>query len=308
MRPEFSVVVESYTHGEGSGLSRFRQSLGAAVAMVESAGDGEVLVADSSGDEELLELLARDFLTVRRIDALALGYDEAKAKAAREAQGRVVLYLDGDCLPADGWLEAHLRAFRAGAPATGGVTRYDGGFGGAVATLLDFGFLYPATDRPLGCYASNNCGFLRELLADAPMPDGPMRCRCFAHAQLLERRGTPVRLLPEARVRHERQPLLRERFRQGYDLVAACWTDPSLPDARLLRLGLGAAPVFYFRTVRLDLVRLRRNWRDFGLARWQAPVAAAVVPVLRLVDLAGIVRALAPGGRESRVGLTPLAR
>ncbi len=152
-----------------------------------------------------------------------LDYDGAKQKAAASARGVYVLFLDGDCLPAPGWLDHHLSPLRRGeAQATGGFTRYDGGYMAAVATVLDFGFLLPRGRRVLGCYASNNCGFKRDLLADVPIPAGPMRCRCFAHAQTLLRHGTPVTMVPEAAVRHEVQPFFRERYRQGYDAVAAC--------------------------------------------------------------------------------------
>jgi Glycosyl transferase family 2 len=301
---EVSVVVESFTYGEGAALDRVGIALRAATQMVDANGDGEVLVADSSGDPALARFLEREFPSVRRIDARGLGYDEAKLKCAYEARGRFVLYLDGDCIPEPGWLDHHLGALRAGAPATGGFTRYDGEFMGAVESVLDFGFLLPAASRPLGCYASNNSGFRREFLLETPPPEGPMRCRCFAHAQLLERRGTPVRMVPAARVRHERQPLLRERHRQGYDAVAACWTNPRLPESRFLRLGVLAAPVFYGRAVAYDWRRIRDGRRDLELAGWRAPAAAILAPILRLVDLAGMVRALAPGGRESRVGLT----
>jgi hypothetical protein len=301
---EVSVVVESFTHGEGSGLDRVGLALRAATDMVEAHGDGEVLVADSSGDPELGELLERAFPAARRVDARGHGYDEAKLKAAQEAQGRFVLYLDGDCIPEPGWLDHHVVALRAGAPATGGFTRYDGRFMGSVESVLDFGFLLPAEARPLGCYASNNVGFQRQVLLETPFPDGPMRCRCFAHAQLLERRGTPVQMVPAARVQHERQPLRKERFRQGYDAVAACWTDPCLPQSQLLRLGVLAAPGFYRRAVAYDWQRIRAGRRDLGLRGWRGPAALVLAPVLRLVDLAGMVRALAPGGRESGVGAT----
>lgn len=305
MELEVSVVVESFTHGEGSSLDRVWLALRAATEMVEANGDGEVLVADSSGDPALARLLEREFPAVRRIDALGLGYDEAKLKSAQESRGRFVVYLDGDCIPDSRWLDHHLDALRAGAHATGGFTRYDGEFMGAVESVLDFGFLLPAEPRPLGCYASNNVGFRREVLLEAPFPEGPMRCRCFAHAQLLQRRGTPVLMVPAARVRHERQPLFRERYRQGYDAVAACWTDPSLPDSSLLHRGVLAAPGFYRRAVAYDWRRIRAGRSDLGLTGWRSPAAAVLAPALRLVDLAGMVRALGPGGRRSRIGLTP---
>src|SRR5437763_5738714 len=101
-QPEVSVVVESYTHGEGSDLDRVTQALRAAVAMVDEHGAGEVLVADSSADPALAELLERAFSGVRHVDAAGLGYDEAKLLAAQETRGKYVLYLDGDCIPSEG--------------------------------------------------------------------------------------------------------------------------------------------------------------------------------------------------------------
>jgi hypothetical protein len=300
VEPNVSVVVESYTHGEGSSLERVTLALEAATTMAEM---GEVLVADSSGDPALAELLRERFPSARRIDAVGLGYDDAKMKAAREARGEFVLYLDGDCIPAPGWLEHHLAALRGGANATGGFTRYDGAFLGAVESILDFGFMLPARHRVLDCYAFNNSGFRREVLLATPLPAGPLRCRCYPHAQLLNRSGSPVQMVPEARVRHERQPFFRERYRQGYDMVAAGWADPTLREGRLARIGLAAAPLFYGRAVANDLRRLVAGRRDLGLQLWQVPAAAALLPVMRLVDLAGVVRALAPGGRESGVGL-----
>ena len=299
---EVSVVVESYTHGEGSGLDRVTQALRATTSMVDQHGAGEVLVADSSADPELANLLGREFPHVRRVNAAGLGYDEAKLLAAEQARGTYVLYLDGDCIPSDGWLEHHLAALRSGRAATGGFTRYDGGFLGAIGSVLDFGFLLPVEPRVLACYAFNNSGFRRDVMLDAPPPEGPMRCRCYAHAQRLRRRGLPVWLVPEARVRHERQPFFRERYRQGFDMVAARWVDPELAGTRLLRIGPLAAPIFYGHVIR-DWQRLVGSRRDLELEWWQIVPAAVLAALSRLVDLAGMVRALVPGGRDSGVGM-----
>ena len=307
MGPEVSVVVESYNHAEGSALERFTLALESAVGHVARHGNGEVLVADSSGDSELLELLESRFPQVRRIEGIGLGYDHAKMRAATEARGRFVIFLDGDCVPDAGWLERHVAALRSGADATSGLTRYEGGFMAALEGLMDFGYLLPEVSRPLPCYASNNTGFRRDILLETPVPHGPMRCCCYAHAQLLLRRGTPVRMAPGARATHERQAFFPERYRRGFDLVAACWVNPLLPETRLLRLSLLAAPFFYAREVFNDLRRLGAGYRELGIRSWQLPLAAVLLPILRLADLPGIVRALAPGGRESGIGLQPTA-
>jgi glycosyltransferase involved in cell wall biosynthesis len=300
---EVTVVLESYNLAEASSIERLRTALRAATSMVAEHGNGEVFVTDVTGDPDLAGLLQGEFPDARRVDALGLGYDAAKLRAAEEADSDVVLYLDGDCIPEPGWLEAHLEVFRAGAHATSGFTRYDGGWRGAIESVLDFGFLLPVSERALGCYGSNNAGFRRDTLLEEPQPDGPMRCRCYAHAQALLRRGTPVRMVPAARVRHERVPFVAERYRRGYDVVAACWVDPNLREARWIRAGVLAAPLLYSRAVIQDWRRLLSGWRDVELAPWQAAVSLPLFPFLRLIDAAGMIRALAPGGRTSGVGL-----
>jgi hypothetical protein len=307
-RPDVTVVVESYNLAEGSGLERFRLALRAAADMLEAHGNGELLVTDAAGDGTVAEVLEREFPAARRVDAQGLGYDEAKRRAAVEAESDFVVYLDGDCIPADGWLDAHLVALRSGAHATTGFTRYDGGWWGAIESVLDFGFVLPARERVAECYTSNNAGFRRSTLLAVPHPPGPMRCRCYAHAQELIKRGTPVRMVPGAQTYHERQSLVDERFRQGFDAVAACWVNPGLREAPLLRLGPLAAPLFYARAVLLDWWRVLAGRRELGLAPWQAVASLPAFPLLRLIDLAGMVRALAPGGRTSRVGLKAAAK
>jgi len=305
MSVEATVVVETFTLCETSSWERVEQTLAAAARMVEAHGDAELVVLDVTGEDEVAHRLGSSFAGARRVAAAGLSYDAAKGIAAQEARGTYIAYLDGDCLPErDDWLERHLEALRAGAVATGGFTRYEGGFRGALESVLDFGFMLPARPRTLACYASNNVAFRRDLVVEVPVPDGPMRCRCFAHSQTLLRRGTPVRYVPEARVRHERQPFVEERLRQGFDEVAALWTDPGLPLRPLLRLGPLALPPLYARAVLRDWQRLAAGRRDLGLSRAGAAVAAVLLPVARLVDAGGMLRALLPGGRTSRFVVT----
>jgi hypothetical protein len=292
--PEVTILVESFNHGEGSSLERLMATLRPAVAAARAHGSAEVLLADPVEDPELTSTLAREAPEVRRIGAPGGSYDEAKMKASAVGRGKYVVFLDGDCIPVEeGWLSAHLSALRAGAGASCGLTRYEGGFIQKVLSVMDFGFLLPPTEREVSCYASNNVGFERELLLSCPVPDGGMRCNCYAHAQELHRRGIPARLTPDAVVEHEAKPFWKERLRRGYDHVAAIWADPALPERPLLRLGPLAAPLFYAREVVLDLKRLVVGRRAVGLSRPSAVAALMVLPLLRLADLIGLTRALA---------------
>jgi hypothetical protein len=304
MNPEISIVVESYNFGEGSGLDRLSLALDQAVRMANEHGNTEVLMAETTGDTAVRQLMDNSYPQVQVIDAVGYSYDVAKMKASAAARAAFILFLDGDVIPSDGWMDAHLRVLRSdGVVGTTGFTRYDGGYMGSLSTVLDFGFLLPPAAKAVGCYAFNNTGFRKGVLQEIPIPEGPMRCGCFAHAQILERRGTPIQMVPEAVGVHELPPFFEERFRQGFDLVAACWVNPQLPEARLLSRGVFAAPFFYLRAVRRDHQRLRGAWRELGLTRTQAIAGLALLPFLRLVDLFGMARALLPGGQRSGVGL-----
>lgn len=300
--PDFTVVVETFNYQEGTSLDSVRTALRAASGLVAPGGGTEVILADVSGEAEISRLLAVEFPNVGYLDAVGLGYDEAKARAAENARGRYVVYLDCDCIPETGWFERITTPLRSGAAmATAGFAWYGDGFWLKLQWLLDFGFLLPRQDRAMGCYPSNNSAFVRELLLRIPEPDGPMRCRCYAHAQLLARMAAPVMLVADAVVTHEPPPFFRERLRQGYDMVAACWVDPGLHEARWLRYGIAAAPLFYRRRVELDWRALRKYGEQAALGPMQRAVAYPLIAISRLLDAIGMIGALAAGPAARRL-------
>ena len=109
-----------------------------------------------------------------------------------------------------------------------------------------------------------------------------------------------MQLVPEAIVHHELPPFLPERFRRGYEVVAACWTDPDLGDNRVLKLGPFAIPIFYGRDVALDVLRVVRGRREMSMTWWQVAAAVPLFPLFRLVDVAGMLKAVF-GGRPKRM-------
>jgi hypothetical protein len=290
---EATILVESYNHEEGSSLSRLFETLGPAVEIARANGSTEVVLADTSDDPELERRLAAEAPEVRRIPVAASHYDDAKLEAAAQSRGRFIVYLDGDCVPLDrGWLDAHLEALTAGSPASAGVTRYEGGFLQRILSVMDFGFLTGDAGEPVDCFASNNVGFDRWTLLGRPRPESAMRCTCYVQARELAADGAAPVLTPRARAAHEIKPFWKERVRRGHDQVAAVWTDPSLPERPLLRLGPLAAPLFYGRDLLVGWRRLSRHRRSFGLSAPGAAAAAALLPVLQLPDLIGLLRAL----------------
>jgi hypothetical protein len=299
---EFTIVVETHTFSEGGDWDRFRESLRSACS-IAAEGNGEVVVTDVSGLPELEIFLQREFPQLRRINAAGAGYDEAKMLAAHSAQGKFVLYLDGDCIPQPRWHQHMLSALRSSKTgACGGYTRYDGGFFAAICSVMDFGFFYPVIPKDLKCYASNNCGFTKEALEKVPMGESKLRCGCYYHAQHLMRKSVAIQLVPEAKVLHEMQPIIRERTRQGYDTVAACWQDPELPEARWLRAGIFSLPLFYTMQVALDWKRVWVGRNDLNLAFWQVALSFPLFALLRILDAIGMLRAFIVGREETAWG------
>ncbi len=305
--PEISIVTETFNLAEGQRIEPTRMALSFLSAIARSRGDVEIILADSMEPNLLVATLLAEFPHVRHVLKPGAGYEGIKNVAANAARGTYVVYLDSDCYPEKPeWLDALLQPLRQGiAQATAGVTRYRGdSMLHRVMEVLDFGFLIADRGETVGCYASNNCAFTRDLRVAVPAPDGPMRCTCYAHAQLLIRYGQPMRRVAEAVVVHELPPAFKERWRRGYDLVAACWIDPELPEARWLRYGVMAAPLLLWSNLRLDWHRLAavqkvNRWRNGRLA-----AARLLAITLRLVDLGGIYRALlfGPSSRWTAYG------
>ena len=300
---EFSIITESYNLLEGAKFESLRRSLEYATSTVERKGAGEVLLADVDGRPEIA-LLLKDFPLVRRVPCQGLSYDAAKNRAVEAACGEYIAFLDGDCIPEGAWLDALLGPLRSGASTmTCGYTSYAGGFWAAVQTVMDFGFLLPCKSRAVDCYPCNNWASRRTELLERPIPVEDLRCSCYPHAQAMARRGAPIAMAPTARVRHDLPPFWSERLRRGWDLVAVCWVDPVLAESRLLRLGFVALPAFYLGNLALDWKRLGSARRAVGMSRLQASFALGLMPLLRVIDVVGIARALwsgPPARTESR--------
>ncbi len=287
--PEFSIVIESYTLAEGGDLDRFRRALRTALSMLATTTKrGEVMVVDVTDGHSLAALLKDEFPEIRRVSAAGLGYDAAKMELAlQESCANYLLFLDGDCIAQSGWLENMLNELDSGTGAVGGYTLYDGGFFAKIMSVMDFGFFYPVSRRPLKCYASNNCAFSRATLLTQPVPRGNLRCNCYHHAQCLLRCDTPIYLIPSAKVLHEMQPVLRERTRQGYDIIAAGRGRFRIDGSSFAEVGSvsGASLVFAASSPRLAQ---DGSWAQKARALLLA--GGTVNPPLCLVSLVGFRR------------------
>ena len=271
--------------------------------MLPKDGSGEIFVLDVGHSSQLRKMIAADFPQVRTLSATDLTYDEAKSQVIKEAHGKYILFLDGDCLPQPNWHNHFLSALRKNpSQAYAGFTVYEGEWLAKMMTVMDFGFLLPRKRRVLPCYASNDCAFSKETLEKFPLPKVCIRNGCFYHAQVLARANIPFQLVPEASVLHQLPPIIRERSRQGFDTIGACWVDPKLPEAKWLKLGIFSIPLFYALNIFNDWRRTWAGHKDLELRFWQTLLSFPLFLFFRLIDVCGMFVAFTRGRREEAWG------
>lgn len=177
----------------------------------------EIIVVDSSSNEETVELLRR-WPEVRciRIVGARNNMPQARNAGIAQARGDVVAFIDDDCMVSDRWLSEMLAGYDA--PDVGGV-------GGRVvdSRLLTpresrVGVINPdgtlvrnfaspdASERDVDWLAGGNMSFTREALAASggfdPRYAGDNSYEEVDHAVRVTRAGYRLRFVPDASIVH----------------------------------------------------------------------------------------------------------
>lgn len=295
---EVSIVTEAFNLTEGQSAAALAKTVAVLLAITDGHADREVLFMDPSGDPEVRSRVPERF---RWIDGTGLGYDAQKTLGAQQARGRYVAYLDGDCEPAyEDWLECLLAPLRADtAEAVTGITIYDDVSNIGIAnTIIDFGYLWDNVGGVVGCYAGNNAAFVRELRCEIPPPEGRLRCECYSHTQLLAAHGIAIRCVSEALVLHALPDLAKERWRRGYDLAGACWSNPRLPETVWLAPGENNVRGLIEYHLRSDLFHLLNAPEILDVNDANRDAIWNEILKLRAMDAGGLSVALDEGERN----------
>jgi glycosyltransferase involved in cell wall biosynthesis len=259
--------------------------------------DVEVIVVDDGSTDATAAVAGAAGARV-----LVLGPTEGNPAAARNrgaavARGDVVTFLDSDCLPEPGWLEAIVRALGAGAQVVGGALDLPPGLPASARCDYYCGWYHVHSRRAGGVVSNHPPGNL-SLRRDAFLRTSGFVERhpiAYAHEELvlqaeLRRAGAAIHFEPAAVVFHRNRPgfgnLLRRNYRWGYSALEskaetgaarAAWLyrHPIL----LLLLSVPLAPA--------QAAYIVACWVRAG--RWEPVLFAPVVLAARVAYTAGFI-------------------
>jgi glycosyltransferase involved in cell wall biosynthesis len=262
----------------------------------------EVIVADDGSSDGTAGGAAACLPGARILRLTPRGSAAARAAALEVARGRRIAFLDADCVPDAGWLDAA----RRGEGIVMGRVRPAPCFRARLLHLLDFGEFLEDAPRELRNFALLNVAGPVAAFRLVTLPDVP-----HAHDRLwssrLLRAGHRIRFDPAQSALHvpplDARSLLRRHLSYARRFVAARRLDPLLPGARLLALGPVGAPLVAAGRLWRDLGRLVRARRALGIGR-SLPLYAAALAACRLIDAFAIAReCLRRRGREAAAGM-----
>lgn len=216
----FSIVIE-WENARLSELQRTHRMLESLAAQV-AALDGDrfglrqiVFLYDRHAVRRSLieEAVARKLTAVlapdqlRLVDTEGLGYYQLKNFGAGQCEGDVVVLLDSDVVPEDGWLEKILTPFRHPRAAVVAGTSYielESFYSKAVGLWWFFPLRSEGSGlRRVKRFWANNVAFRRSLFLATGFPNtSNFRGQCVLLAARLARQGIPIVERRDARVAH----------------------------------------------------------------------------------------------------------
>jgi hypothetical protein len=248
--------------------------------------------------------------TIQLIAAPGQRYYQQKNKGARLASGDILIFLDSDVIPDEGWLEAMLAAMDDTCVHVVGGEAYH-----ATETLHDKLFAafwgFPTRLPARGVYPhkhfyANNLAVRRETFLANPFPDAPAyRGQCSALAKSLRAQGITVYRQGDAAVSHPPPEAGRtfvvRAVCQGHDTI---YWKGRRPLGAVLSTNPVASLLRFVQHLATVVVKVTTRARTVGLGPLGALAAIGMGAAYYLCKLAGeVVAFFAPGVIRKRLSV-----
>ncbi|MGH9921160.1 MAG: glycosyltransferase family 2 protein [Nitrososphaerales archaeon] len=252
----------------------------------------EIIIVYNSNETEgfRVEQLIKEQLTpcnsmieLKIIPAPGLHYYELKNFGAKHTSANIIIFLDSDVIPEDGWLASLLESFQwPEVCIVGGHTYippenlYKKAYG-----LIHLDHSDQIQDGPLferEYFAANNVAFRREIFESCPFPDSAhIRSRHIIMVEKLQSKGLKIFYQPKSRTSHPAPNGLRHFINR-----AICDGHDRLIEYKRRSDSANSSSISnckqrYRRSLRQGFLRLRKRFRQAGLGPKDTVGAASIV-------------------------------
>ncbi len=266
--PDVSIVIPTY--GRPAGLTACLDG----IARLDHGRDSfEVIVVDDGGPDDLEPVLARfrDRITFRLVSQANRGPGAARNAGAAVAKGRLLVFIDDDCVPAEGWLSAMVQELGAhpdrllGGPVVNALP--DNHFSSSTQMIATYVSEYYAVGRAKErFFTTNNFALSAERFRDLGGFDTSIPSATAEDKEFCDRwraRGYDMTWVPAAVVHHAHDLTLKRFLRQHYNYGRGLLHFRLIRKQRGARHLLPEPPSFYLNLILYPLRSQapRRGWR-----------------------------------------------
>ncbi|MEX2647737.1 MAG: glycosyltransferase [Alphaproteobacteria bacterium] len=294
------VIVSDYRPSEDKEIEYLASCVEALAHQTFEGPVDHILVASAPLSEATVSSLLA-ILPSLRIEVLPGGSSpEMKVHGAHGSVGEVVAFIDADCIPAPGWLDAisaTLRECPSAAAVSGSTIYAQMDLFARVHCLIGRGIMEEARRLPTQRLSNHNFAIRRACLDSIAVPPGLSPFSGSYYAKKLRDAGFVIVFDPAARTVHAYEGWDAEcdiRRNNGHAFFNNRFIFPDLRlrygwVARLRYLGL---PIYYFGRILQTWIVCLSRFKSFGVAWYELPFALGLAPVSMWYELAGAVTAV----------------